>query len=343
MKRQIVICVTSVLLAVSFGCEQSASSPPAQEVVVYTALDRGFSEPILAEFEKQTGVKVKPVYDTESTKTVGLTNRIFAEAQRPRCDVFWNNEILNTLRLQKEGLLQPCKPSQASHFRTQFRDPGGEWYGFAARARIIIVNTDLVGDEEMPTSIHDLTDPKWKGRIAIAKPLFGTTITHVSCLFASLGEEEAEAYLQALRDNDVIIASGNKMAAELVGRGKAAMALTDTDDAMIEVEAGNPVKIIFPDQGEGQTGTLVLPNTLALIKDCPHPEAGAKLIDFLLSADVEAELAAGPSAQIPLHDQCEATSRAVGDAELRYMDVDFAAAADQFEPATKHIREVFLK
>ena len=296
------------------GCERGSTAPrstgpDSQEVVVYTALDRGFSEPILDDFTKQTGIAVRPVYDSESTKTVGLVNRIRAEAQRPRCDVFWNNEILNTLRLKSEGLLQPSQPAEAAHYPARYRDPDGCWHGFAARARVILVNTELVGPDEIPDSIRDLADSRWRGQAGIAKPLFGTTASHVACLFAFLGEAEAKELLAALKQNDVRIVAGNKTCAEMVGNGQLAFGLTDTDDAIIELEAGRPVRIVFPDSGPDGMGTPLLPNTLAVVKNAPHPQAAEKLIDYLLSPAVEARLAQGRSAQIPLNSNTSAHSR----------------------------------
>jgi iron(III) transport system substrate-binding protein len=74
-------------------------------VVVYSALDREFAEPVLKAYEKQTGVTVASKFDIESTKTVGLVNLILAESARPRCDLFWNNEIPNTARMHEgEGV-----------------------------------------------------------------------------------------------------------------------------------------------------------------------------------------------------------------------------------------------
>lgn len=331
------------------GCTRQPQTPttttaPAAEgvVVVYAALDRQFSEPILAEFTAQTGIRVDAVYDTESTKTVGLTNRIRAEAGRPRCDVFWNNEIVNTLRLKNEGLLQPCRPAQAENYPAAFRDPDGHWYGFAARARVLLVNTDLVPPEQMPTSIHDLADPRWRGRAGLAKPLFGTTASHVACLFALLGDKAAQELLGSFKANAVQVAAGNKTCAEMVGAGRLAFGLTDTDDALIELDAGRPVRIVFPDTGEGQMGALVLPNTLALIKDCPHPEAGVRLIDHLLSPEVEAQLARGPSGQIPLNRKTAESARVGGLDTIGPMVVDFAGAAGAFERAAQYIEKTFL-
>src|SRR5947209_6512388 len=111
-----------------------------REVVVYSAQDREFASPVLAEYGRQAGVEVLPKFDVESTKTVGLTQLLIQEAARPRCDLFWNNEILNTLRLKKKGLLASWSPPNGADIPAEFKAGDGTWYGFAARARILIVN-----------------------------------------------------------------------------------------------------------------------------------------------------------------------------------------------------------
>ncbi len=338
--------MTSLLLiALSWLGAEPASQPVTEkpEVVVYTALDRIFSEPILQEFEKQTGIKVLAVYDTESTKTIGLTNKIRAEKERPRCDVFWNNEIVNTVRLKEEGLLQPCRPPNAEYYPAEFRDADGFWYGFAARARVLIVNTKLVAEGEEPKSIFDLTDPKWKGKVGIAKPMLGTTASQVACLFAALDEQRAVRWLDDLKANDIRILGGNKLCAEAVGQGILSCALTDTDDALIEIESGSPVRIVYLDTGPDQIGTLFIPNTLAVIKNCPHPRAAEQMINYLLSAEVEARLAAGPSAQIPLRRDFTGACKVKTPNEVSAMKVDFSRAAACFEQSARYIEERFLK
>ncbi len=326
-----------LLLAFIFtGCDR----PP--EVVVYAALDREFSEPILNEFTKQTKIKTLAKYDLESTKTVGLTQAIISEAARPRCDVFWNNEILNTLRLEEKGLLEVYRSPQAKHYPELFRSPNGTWHGFAARARVLIVNTKVVDSENMPTSIHDLANPRYKARTAIAKPLFGTTASHAACLFVALGDEQAKAFFLSLRKNEVKVLGGNKQVAEAVAAGSFAFGLTDTDDAIIEVEKGSPVKIVYPDRNDDQLGTLFIPNTLAIIKGCPHAAEARKLVDYLLTAEVETALAKGPSAQIPLSDQVQLKPRVQTPKTVKAMQVDFAAAADRWDATARFINEQFL-
>jgi iron(III) transport system substrate-binding protein len=312
-------------------------------VVVYVALDRTFSEPIFEAFTRKTGIAVKPLYDTESTKTVGLASRIRAEAARPRCDVFWNNEILNTIRLESEGLLQPFDAAGAEGYPEGSRDRDKTWYGFAARARVLIVNTRVVSRESMPGSIRDLARPEWKGRTAIAKPLFGTTASHVACLFAALGADRATEYLDSLKKNDVRVEGGNKGCAMAVAAGAAAFALTDTDDAIAEVEAGKPVTIVYPDSGEDGLGTLFLPNTVAILKGAPHPEEAKALVNFLLTPEVEEMLAGGPSAQIPLNEAAKPSARVQGPGQVKPMSVDYEAAAACFEEARKVVEGRFLK
>ncbi|HUT14132.1 MAG TPA: extracellular solute-binding protein [Thermoguttaceae bacterium] len=329
-----------VLCVFLSGC-WSASGP---EVIVYTALDSEFSEPILEDFTAATGIAVRAKFDVESTKTVGLTNAIFAESGRPRCDVFWNNEILQTLRLEREGLLEVYRPPIAEEYPESARSPDGTWHGFAARARVLIVHEQIPeAKEEWPTSIHDLTDSRWKGRACIAKPLFGSTATHAACLFAYWGDEKAKDFFRRLKANDVAILSGNKHVAVSVAAGEYAFGLTDTDDAMIEIRRARPATaaIVYPDQGEDGMGTLFFPNTLAIIKGGPNVEHARRLVDYLLSRQVEARLAAGPSVQIPLNPNVEVETRVETPRTIKAMRVDFPAAAGKWDTAREFLRDEF--
>jgi iron(III) transport system substrate-binding protein len=311
-------------------------------VVVYASLDREFSEPLLEDFTEATGIRVLPKYDEESTKTVGLTNVLIQEAGRPRCDVFWNNEVLNTIRLDRQGLLAAYQPPNHSDYPAMYQAEDGTWHGFAARARILIVNTKLVPEGERPTSIYDLAKGTWKGKTGIARPIAGTTATHVACLFAVLGDEKAKEFLQSLKQNDIQILGGNKQVAQAVAAGQIAFGLTDTDDAIVEIDRAASVAIVYPDRGAEDLGTLFLPNTLAIIKNGPHPKAAERLVDYLLSPGVEEKLARGASAQIPLNKKAQAVARVETPQTVKPMPVDFAAAADKWDAAMKFIEQEFL-
>ena len=339
---------TLLALALLAGCGEEGAAPgggdgDAGRVVVYTALDQEFSEPILEDYEAETGTAVDAKYDVESTKTVGLTNKIIAERDRPRCDVFWNNELVNTLRLKQEGLLEPFIPEHADEIPATFKAADGTWYGFAGRARVLIVNDEIVPEADYPTSIRDMVDPKWKGKVGIAKPLFGTTATHAACLFEAWGDEEAKKYFNDLKANDVQILSGNKQVAQDVASGRLAFGLTDTDDAMAMIEQeGAPAVIVYPDRGDDELGTLFIPNAIAVIKGAPDPEAAEALASYLLSPEVEAALAEGPSAQIPLLTSTDASARVETPRTVHPMEVDFEAAAARWDEVAAFIREQFV-
>jgi iron(III) transport system substrate-binding protein len=338
-----------VLLALLAGCdfgysklEKTPAGPPsAQTVTTYVALDREFSKPVLDAYQAKTNVAVVPLFDVESTKSVGLAERIMAEAKSPRCDLFWDNEILHMVRLQRKGLLAPSKPANAVDYPDLFKAKDGTWYGFAARARVILVNTEKVKESDRPKGIRDLLDPKWKGQVGLAKPLFGTTATHAACLFAAWGDEKAKQFFNDLKSNGVKIYSGNKGVAQAVGRGEIAFGMTDTDDATGEVTAGSPVAIVYPDREKDQLGTLFIPNTVAVIKGAPHAEAAEALENHLLSPEVEDALAAGEGVQIPLGGRATAKARVETPRTVHPMAADFEAAADRWDTAAAFLADLF--
>ena len=285
-----------LIVAVLAAAACLRSSP---EVVVYTSEDQVFSEPVLKDFEKTSGIMVRAIYDTEETKSTGVALRIVAERDRPQADVFWANEPLRTVMLQRQGLLESYRSPSADDIPTQYRDPDGHWTGFSARARVILYNTNEVAAGEAPSSVRDLVDPRWKGRAGLPNPLFGTTTTQVAALVALWGEPATRTFLDGIKANGVKLVTSNGEAKDLVASGELAWAFTDTDDASEALEQHKPVAVVYPDQTG--IGTLVMPNAAALVKGAPHPEAARKLIDYLLSRQVEERLAKSTAAQMPLH------------------------------------------
>jgi len=198
------LIVATVLIAgpcFLIGCGSQTQGSSSGRVIVYTSVDQIFSEPIFRDFERLTGVKVRAVFDTEETKSTGVVNRIIAESSNPQADVFWSGDPVRQFLLSNRGLVENYLSPNGSGIRTQFKSPEGTWTGFAARARVLLVNKSLVKPDEMPVSILDLTNPKWKGRAAIANPLYGTTTFHVAALFTAWGEERARQFMNDLKAN----------------------------------------------------------------------------------------------------------------------------------------------
>lgn len=305
--------------------------PQRPGVVVYCAADQDHAEPILVAFTRETGIPVYPKYDAEATKTVSLVASLREEKDRPRCDVFWNNEPMHTLRLAAEGLFEPYRSPSAGDIPAEFKDPDGLWTGFAGRARVLIVNTELVPREKTPSSMDDLADPKWKGRSAFAKPLSGTTLTHAAVLCSTLGTERTTAWIKGMLANSTGFPAGNGPVATSVGQGQLSFGFTDTDDVRAIELKGRPVTCVYPDQGPDQPGTLVLPNTVAVMKGAPHPEFARKLADFVLRKETEAMLAASAGAHIPLRADVQRPPHVQGPPQFRAMRVDWPKVVREFD------------
>jgi iron(III) transport system substrate-binding protein len=176
----------------------------------------------------------------------------------------------------------------------------------------------------------------------------GTSATQAACLFQAWGKDKAIKWYRDLKLNDVKIVPGNKQAAEGVGQGQYFIGVTDTDDASAEVDAGKPVQIVFPDKDappDSKLGTLFIPNTLAVIKGCPNPEGARKLVDYLLSPDVEKKLAESASRQIPLNPKVVAQlpPQIETPRTARPLPVDFERAADLWDEVQTFMREEFLR
>jgi iron(III) transport system substrate-binding protein len=331
----------SLVIFVSILIIQSCTTGK-NEVIVYSSLDRMYSEPILKDFEKETGIKIKAVYDTELTKTVGLVNRIIAEASKPKCDVFWNNEISRTIVLQNKQLISPYISPNAIDIPIEFKDSIGYWTGFAARGRIIIYNKNKLINDSLPSSIFDLIDPKWKGKAALAYPLFGTTSTHFAALFAELGTEKALSFFKKIKENDIAILDGNATVRDQVVAGEFWWGLTDTDDANGAIEDGKNVGIIYPDQGPDGLGTLIIPNTIAIIKNGPNFENAQQLVDYILRPETENILANARSAQIPLR-KIDIPKKVMDLKKFKPMEVDFIRASSEIEKTSKYLQNIFVK
>lgn len=333
----------AVAVAAVAGVAAAVMLWPRQEgVTVYCAADDVHADPILQAFVRDTGIQLRDVqYDTEANKTVGRVQALRMEKDHPRADVFWNNEPLHTMRLAEEGHFEPYRSPSAEDIPARFRDPQDRWTGFAARARCLIVNSQVVPAAETPQSMDDLLDPKWKRRGSFSRPLAGTAMTHVAVLFSVLGKEKALAWCRGIQANAVEFPNGNGPLATSVGVGQLAWGFTDTDDFRKVETEGKPVTRVFPDQEPGKPGTLVLPNTVALVKGGPRPDLGKKLIDYLLRKETEAALAKSDGAHIPLRESVPRPDHVKGPPQFRAMEVDWADVAKNYDASLEQIRALW--
>src|SRR6266700_1247541 len=192
MRGRISLLIILALIAALNSCRPTTS----RTVVVYVSEDQVFSEPILKDFERETGITIKSVFDTEEAKSTGVMNRLLAEKDNPKADVYWANEPVRADALKQRGVSAPYVSPSAEGIPDQFKDPDHYWAGFSARARLLLVNARST---IKPASVMAYTEPSTKGRTAIANPLFGTTTAYVAALFTLWGDDQAKTFMNDMK------------------------------------------------------------------------------------------------------------------------------------------------
>ena len=267
-------------------------------VTLYCSVDEAFSRRVVAVFEKETAIRVQLVADSEAGKTTSLVQRLRLERSRPRADVFWSSEQMQTEQLAREGVLAAYDSPSAGDIPATWRHPEHLWTGLALRARVLAYDPARTRPEDIPRTWRSLSNARYAGRLAMANPLFGTTRSHVAAMAALWGDAELRAFVTDLTAHKTLITDGNSAAVRRLIAGEVDLAMTDSDDVLVARARGHSVAMAFLDMGDG--GTMLIPNTVALVCGAPHAEPGRRLIDFLLSARVERMLARSESGNYPV-------------------------------------------
>ena len=253
-----------VLLVLLVGCGSKRDS-----LTIYTSQDQVYAEPILRGFEKQSGIKIRAIYDSEAVKTVGLVNRLIFEKNNPQCDLFWNNEELRTRQLATKGVLNTSIRIEA----------------FGSRTRQWVWNTNQISMASIPKDLFTLTNAHWRSKVAIALPLFGSTSTHFQILRQKWGKERWKQWCRGLIANDVITVDGNSVVVQLVGRGEVALGITDSDD----IRAGLKNQLPIAGKSIVEDG-FIIRNSIGYIAGSPFQNLSKRLAEYLQSNSVKDSL-----------------------------------------------------
>jgi iron(III) transport system substrate-binding protein len=304
--------VAAAIAVTLFVLISRTPSRTSTSVVVYCAQDQVFAEPIFHDFEKESGIRVLGVFDSEAVKTVGIANKLLAERLHPRCDVFWGNEEMRARLLAAQKV---------------FRETNG-WSAFGYRTRRIVINTNHVSFASMPHSLLELTNEMWRGKVAFANPQFGTTSTHFHALRQYWGPELWESWCRGLAGNKPFLVDGNSVVVKLVGRGEAWIGLTDSDDIAAGEAEGMPITALLIN-----SETLLIPNTVGIIHGAPHAEAAQKLSDYLQQHQVVGRLMAAGA--------LEGFSAAT--VSTPTLKVDWPGLLKEMDQTTAKLDEIFLR
>lgn len=227
-------------------------------VVLYTSQDQFYAEAILKKFIAETGIEVRAVFDTESAKTAGLAHRLRAEKNNPQCDVFWSNEEMHTRLLVQDGVIDL-----------------GDVRAVGFRTRQVVINTNVIAGADVPESLLDFAQEQWRGKVALAYPLFGTTSAYFLALRQHWGDAKWREWCEVMAGGAKVV-DGNSVVVRLVGAGECVAGLTDSDDIEAGLRQGLPVAAT----GEVKE-RFVIPNTISIVTGAPRREMAQRLADYL--------------------------------------------------------------
>lgn len=262
-----------------------AAQPGA--IVVYSGRREPLILPLIERFRQETGVSV-----TVRSGSIGeLANLVLEERSRPRADVLISNEVSVLEVLRREGVLEPYLGSAIRSIPREFRAHDGTWIGLSLRAHVVMVNRDRLAEWGLPapTSMLDLVDPRWRGRIVM--PVFTNeyVVAWLSALRLARGDGWTEEFFRRLRENRPILVAGGTQVRQAVGRGEGAVGIANHYYYHLQVAEGSRnLAVVYPDQGPGDMGVLVSPTGIAVIMGGPNPARARRFVDFL-AADRRAQ------------------------------------------------------
>ena len=308
------------------------------ELVIYSGRSEPLVQPVIDAFKaKYPNVEVLLKAGSNSE----LANALIEEQANPQADVFITTELFTVQSLAQEEIFQSYKPVGADQLPAEFLGADNLWTGLTRRARVIMYNADLVPPEELPTSIFDLTDPKWKGQIAAAGSTNGSMQAQIAAMRQLIGEEETEAWLNDLINNDVTFFGGHTDVRKAVGAGEFKLGLVNHYYYHLQRAEGGNVGVIYPDQGEEQTGLITNATAAAIVNGTENAAAAQAFLDFLVSPEGQ-KLFAEQNYEYPLLPGVELQADVQPLEDFRLAEVNVAEAAQDFDATFDLMEKVSL-
>ncbi len=293
MKRLLAAALTALTLAACGGTEASSDGSP---IVVYSGRSEELVAPLFAEFTAQTGIPVEVRYGD----TAELAAQIIEEGDASPADLFFGQDAGALGALDAAGLCAPLPDGAADAVPARYRAESGNWTGITGRSRVIAYDSNRVTADEVPTSVLELTDPRWKGEVAIA-PTNGSFQAFVTAMRVSLGDEATKKWLQGMVDNDAQIYEKNSLIRDAVDAGQVKLGLINHyywyEKAAEVGEDQMNVQIAFT--APGDPGSLVNVAGACVLSGAGNPEGAGEFITWVLTPE-EQEWFVAKSWEYPL-------------------------------------------
>lgn len=283
--KYLLIYLTPVVFSIFHATALFAS----ESLVVYSGRSDKFVKPVIAEFTRQTGIKVI----LHTGKSTALLNKLKVEGSRTDADLFLSNDAgtlqrgsqLHLFKHMGERLISPVSPA--------LRAPNNSWVGLSARARVLVVNTEGPWANKK-LSVFDLADPSLKGKLGITNSTNGSYIAGVTVYMHSAGKDKTLQWLKGLKANvDGKVFNKHSKIVKAVAQGKKQVGLVNHYYIYrhLDKHPEAPIKIVFPDQGKNEIGVAWNVAGIAISKHSKNFTAAKKLVKFLISTEGQKQFA----------------------------------------------------
>ncbi len=330
--------LSTVALAVSALISTGAMA--ANEVNIYSYRQPYLIEPILKDFEKDTGIKVNFIFADK-----GLVDRVKREGELSPADVLLTVDISRVMEIVKAGLAQPINSKVLeSNIPAQFRDSKNEWFALTTRARAIYTAKDRVGKLPEDFTYYDLAKPELKGKVCVRSGKNSYNVSLVASMIANDGEAKAKAFLEGLKanlaqkpqggDRDQVKAIKEGICDYALGNSYYFGKMLDDEKQRSWAEA---VYINFPHQKA--QGTHVNISGVAIAKHAPNKENAVKLVEYL-SGDKAQQLYAQLNHEYPVKADVKPSDVVQSWGAFKADSVALEKIAENYDKALKLIDEV---
>ncbi len=294
------IVVLAVGLSIVSACARTSDSGSGS-LIVYSSRNEVFVDPLLDQFADETGIDVSVLHAGASA-----VNRIVEESNNVQADIFISNDVGALEFLRMEGLLEGFHPEGIESIDSAFRATDNSWFALSARTRVLMYNTDLITEEEMPKTIWELTDPVWQNEFAITRGGNAGMIGHISALRHEWGDQKTLEWIELVKDNAGAIMQGHGDIRRAVGAGEFKFGLVNNyyyHQQLIE-PSDNHVGVIYPDQADGEMGAVVNAAGVGLVKEGPSAENARLFIEWILKPENQ-QLFSYASMEVPINPDIE--------------------------------------
>lgn len=272
-----------VILTIISVCVFISAAEAVDELVVYSGRSKSLVEPIIKKFEQENDIKVNVKYG--NTAQLALT--LMEEGNKSPADLFWAQDGGALGAISKNGQFIPLPSETLSLVPKRFQGASNQdWIATSIRARVIAYATEHLQAQDVPSSVFDLTDSKWKGRIGWA-PRNASFQSFVTGMRVLVGEEKTENWLRAMKSNKTKNYPKNTPIIQALAAGEIHLGLPN-HYYLLRFKKSNakfPVEQKFFQSGD--PGNLVNVAGIGVLKTSQHPKMAQKLVNYLLSVKAQ--------------------------------------------------------